>query len=143
MDYKAVAMDPADLATDQCTTAGQMWCITGSDLSLLRYPDPSNNAVPLTEAVAFDGHPGSPLLPHVHNNCGGIKTCKVYATAPTGSQNKYRRVTVVVTWSDHGEPKTRVTSTQVTNTTRGLPDPLFHGKRTRRHPTSQFASGSR
>ena len=128
LSFAAVAMDPtgADFAGDKCGGSVQIWCITGNNPSTwaMKYPDPNNSAVILSEPLYVGGQPGGPLLPHKHA-CANGATCKVYATTPAGSNNTYRRVTVVVTWLDHGQSKTRVTSTQITSTRRGLPLPLF------------------
>lgn len=72
--------------------------------------------------------------PHVTTRTGanGISySLKEYVTVPTGSttdtagQPSQKRYTVVVTWTTYGETHTRVISTLLTDTARGLPLPRY------------------
>ena len=49
-----------------------------------------------------------------------------YVTTPDGGDGDSRRVTAYVNWDDYGNDRTRIASTIVTNSTRGLPLPEYN-----------------
>lgn len=50
---------------------------------------------------------------------------KTYVTRPDDDTGDYRRLSVVVEWSDYGRPRSKTASTVISQSTRGLPLPDF------------------
>jgi Tfp pilus assembly protein PilV len=119
LSFAAIAMDPtgADLTGDtRISKVGSTY-----------YFDPDGTGTykePIYQVT------GAAVVPHVkttvHN--GTSYTVKTYVTTPTDSlvnANGDRRVTVVVDWTTGGTTRSRLSSTIVADTRRGLPLPKY------------------
>jgi type II secretory pathway pseudopilin PulG len=119
LNFAAIAMDPtgADLAGDSRI----------SKVGLTYYFDPDGTG---TYKEPIYSVTGAGVVPHVrtatHN--GTSYAVKTYVTTPSDSLvnvNGDRRVTVIVDWTTNGRTRSRVTSTIVADTRRGLPLPKY------------------
>jgi type II secretory pathway pseudopilin PulG len=119
LSFASIAMDPtgADLTGDtRITKVGSTY-----------YFDPDGTG---TYKEPIYTVTGAGVVPHVktqvHN--GTSFSVKTYVTAPVDAlvnANGDRRVTVIVEWTTNGRTHTRLTSTIVADTRRGLPLPKY------------------
>jgi type II secretory pathway pseudopilin PulG len=125
LSYGALAIRPADLdvgepARSPLLSAGYY---NGKDDSTTE--DASTAAVEL-EPLSLDAN--GAVFPHVTtvSQNGRDFTVRRYVTVPADAASAvYKRLTVVVTWDGLGTQRTRIYSTLVANTKRGLPLPDF------------------
>lgn len=116
LGFDEIAMRETDLATNDplAMTATSLY-------------DPATNSVSASgEELVLD--PVGSVFPHVVTRTVNqtAYTIRTYVTAPadsTGAATK--RVTVVVGWTQRGEARSRIVSTLVTETRRGLPLPDY------------------
>jgi type II secretory pathway pseudopilin PulG len=119
LSFASIAMDPtgADLSGDtRITKVGSTY-----------YFDPDGTG---TYKEPIYTVTGAAVVPHVatstHN--GTAYKVKTYVTTPADSlvnTNGDRRVTVIVEWTTNGQTRSRLTSTVVADTRRGLPLPKY------------------
>ncbi|MGH8939241.1 MAG: type IV pilus modification PilV family protein, partial [Actinomycetes bacterium] len=117
LSYDSLAMRPSDLNVSDPLNTGTCNCY-----------NPTNDSKTGSGVEPLVLDPAGSVNPHVRVSTqnGRPFTLRSYVTMPTDSVGgAYKRLTVVVTWSSRGKSHTRVNSTLVAPTQRGLPLPDF------------------
>ena len=116
LDYGALAHVSGDLASDpRITSCGSNKCFK---------PDPARPEEVLLVSASGGVNPHITQVSAAQSNKVPISVA-TYVTDPQEHDAEYKRVTVVASWTLGGVQRQRVVSSLVTETTRGLPLPIF------------------
>ena len=118
LDWGAIVNDPGTL---QCGVDPNLDC--SGDPSVV--VDGTSEEV-LQQSGGLVGLAPDGAYPVTYSTNGVDYQVFTYVTTPTGGDGDSRRITAYVNWDDYGTARTRVASTIVTNSTRGLPLPEFN-----------------
>jgi Tfp pilus assembly protein PilV len=125
--YDSIAMSTADsdFTTDTCGGTVVWPCAAGTGAARTFDPDGPSGPLPAEPVYAIAG---AAVVPHVVNDATTVRNgtqynIRRYITQPVTIGS--RRLVVVLSWTINGQPHTRVTSTLIADTRRGLPLPKY------------------